>query len=406
MEEEPQLKYLMLKSSYAKMCVAMEMDKKLFDSRIAAREKVCERFSQNIKDIKRDLQHAGENISKLSLQFTSQNMMRMPRMTPTPMMDVEAARQSFVSPEPSFIGGLSRARRRRSLLEDVNLDDIVGLVKEGELVPVRPEDIIEQQVKSILTGRRESQPTSGTATPRRLSQVAPPSPDPAHSAAVPPSSQEEGVPSVLEEEASSSGSQPGGSKHFNLKKALSVVSMAGIDTDTLTAPAEVEWRASGTTAGTAPLAVFLGIMLDGIPESIVIGVHTQETIRELLAHGQQFRLTAIIPYTLIAGLFLSNFPEALASSMHMYKYGWSKLRILSMWSSIMLMTALGAGVGFALAKLLSEAVLIGVQGFAAGAMLTMIASSMIPEAVHLCGPNWTGISVLLGFMATNLFQMI
>jgi zinc transporter ZupT len=147
------------------------------------------------------------------------------------------------------------------------------------------------------------------------------------------------------------------------------------------------------------------IFADGVGD-VCLGVHTQETIRELLAHGQQFRLTAIIPYTLIAGLFLSNFPEALASSMHMYKYGWSKLRILSMWSSIMLMTALGAGVGFALAKLLSEAVLIGVQGFAAGAMLTMIASSMIPEAVHLCGPNWTGISVLLGFMATNLFQMI
>ena len=135
-------------------------------------------------------------------------------------------------------------------------------------------------------------------------------------------------------------------------------------------------------------------------------MHTQDAIRSLYYTGSEVSIEKVIPYTLIAGLFLSNFPEALASSMHMYKYGWGKPRILLMWSSIMLMTSVGAGLGYGLANILSDEVLYGVQGFAAGAMLTTIASSMIPEAVHLGGANFTGISVLMGFAATNLFQLL
>ena len=53
----------------------------------------------------------------------------------------------------------------------------------------------------------------------------------------------------------------------------------------------------------------------------------------------------VVPYTLIAGLFLSNFPEALSSSVGMAQQGWSHTRVLTMWTVLVVVTALGAGVG-------------------------------------------------------------
>lgn len=69
-------------------------------------------------------------------------------------------------------------------------------------------------------------------------------------------------------------------------------------------------------------------------------------------------------------------------------------------------TSLGAGLGYALAEVWSNTVAVGVQGLAAGAMLTMIASAMIPEALHTAGPTLTGCSVLLGFVAAISFKLL
>mmetsp|Transcript_61566 Transcript_61566/g.194848 ORF Transcript_61566/g.194848 Transcript_61566/m.194848 type:complete len:183 (+) Transcript_61566:82-630(+) len=158
---------------------------------------------------------------------------------------------------------------------------------------------------------------------------------------------------------------------------------------------------------TKPLAVWLGILLDGLPESIVIGVHFSDLLGAEEAAGHlDPKITKTIPYTLIAGLFLSNFPEALSSSMAMYKYGWSRLRTVSMWNTITVITSLGAGLGYAIASKLPSRALLFIQGVAAGAMLTMISSAMIPEAVHLCGPHKTGLSILAGFIIAVLAEML
>lgn len=71
----------------------------------------------------------------------------------------------------------------------------------------------------------------------------------------------------------------------------------------------------------------------------------------------------------------------------------------------MVVTGLGAGVGFGLGESLPEATQAGIQGVAAGAMLTMIASTMIPEAVHLGGRNVVGLSTLAGFFAAVGFAL-
>ena len=155
----------------------------------------------------------------------------------------------------------------------------------------------------------------------------------------------------------------------------------------------------------SPLAVWLGILLDGIPESIVIGAGLFAVIA---VHPSLAELTFVqaIPYTLVAGLFLSNFPEALSSSANMLGAGWSRRRIFLMWFALMVTTSVGAGLGFLLAGVLSESWLVFAEGVAAGAMLTMIAAAMIPEAAAHGNPNEVGLSTLAGFLAAVMFKLL
>lgn len=132
----------------------------------------------------------------------------------------------------------------------------------------------------------------------------------------------------------------------------------------------------------APLAIWLGITLDGIPESLVIGA-------SIIDHS--------IEISLIVGLFLSNYPEALSSSIGMCKQGLSKSRVLMMWSSLMLFTGIGAALGSIFFIGASPASYALIQGVAAGAMLTMIAETMLPEA-YFKGGSVVGISTLMGFL--------
>jgi len=156
----------------------------------------------------------------------------------------------------------------------------------------------------------------------------------------------------------------------------------------------------------APLAIWLGILIDGIPESFVIGAGLLVLLQTKAEFLGTISYNDIVPYTLIAGLFLSNFPEALASSANMRLQGWGKQRIFLMWFSLMVITALGAGVGFMLADSLSHGWLVFAEGLAAGAMLTMIAAAMIPEAVHMGKPNAVGLGTLAGFLAAISFKLL
>jgi zinc transporter ZupT len=156
----------------------------------------------------------------------------------------------------------------------------------------------------------------------------------------------------------------------------------------------------------APLAIWLGILLDGIPESFVIGSGLFLLLQSKVGQIESLSFGDVIPYTLIAGLFLSNFPEALASSANMRLQGMRKQRIFLLWFSLMVITAAGAGGGFLLADSISSVSLSFVEGLAAGAMLTMIAAAMIPEAVHMGKANSVGLSVLAGFLAAIAFKLL
>jgi zinc transporter ZupT len=77
-----------------------------------------------------------------------------------------------------------------------------------------------------------------------------------------------------------------------------------------------------------------------------------------------------------------------------------------MWFSLMVITAIGAGLGYLLAGSLDPTWLVFAEGLAAGAMLTMIASAMIPEAVHMGNASAVGLSTLAGFLAAIAFKLL
>lgn len=141
----------------------------------------------------------------------------------------------------------------------------------------------------------------------------------------------------------------------------------------------------------APLAMYLGILLDGIPESFVIGAEV------MVGHG--------LNLTLIGGLFLANFPEALSSSAGMKEQGFKSAKILMMWFSLMLMTGVGAAFGVTLLEGAPPGALSFIKGLAAGAMLTMIAETMLPEAFHN-GSSTVGLSTLAGFLTAIMVNQI
>lgn len=169
-------------------------------------------------------------------------------------------------------------------------------------------------------------------------------------------------------------------------------------------PSVLEVRQDAAKHSGAPLAIWLGILLDGIPESFVIGAGFLALLGSKIASGEPAFLE-VVPYTLIAGLFLSNFPESMSSSVGMHNQGWGHWRIIGLWFSLLVVTAIGALLGYVIGAHIDPVWVIAMQGLAAGAMLTMIAQTMIPEAVHLGGPTITGLSTLLGFVVAVSFKV-
>jgi len=168
-------------------------------------------------------------------------------------------------------------------------------------------------------------------------------------------------------------------------------------------PAELRHAAHAQSG--APLAIWLGITLDGIPECFVLGATVLDIIHRQASGGQPTLLT-VIPYTFLIGLILSNVPEALSSSVGLINQGWKKWKVLMLWTSLVVIGSILTMFGFYFGEDVPHIVEIGAEGMAAGAMLTMIAQTMIPEAVHLGGANVVGLSTLSGFLMTVAFKLI
>ncbi|MFU8872259.1 ZIP family metal transporter [Micromonospora sp. SL4-19] len=141
-------------------------------------------------------------------------------------------------------------------------------------------------------------------------------------------------------------------------------------------PSEQEQPGSGT-------AIAVGALLDGVPESVVIGA-------SLLTGGPVSLVTVI-------AVFLSNVPEGLSSAAGMRQAGRSRRYVFLLWAAIALVSGVASLTGYALLGGAPPELLAGITALAAGAILAMITDTMVPEAfedAHLL----VGLITVLGFL--------
>jgi ZIP family zinc transporter len=143
---------------------------------------------------------------------------------------------------------------------------------------------------------------------------------------------------------------------------------------------EAEHKGSG-------LAIAAGAVLDGVPESLVIGL-------SMVGSGT-------IGPGLIVGFFLANVPQGLSSATGMKRAGRSGRYIFTLWTGILLISGMAAAAGYLLLDNSVPAVPATITAFAAGAVLAMLSESMIPEAFADAQP-FIGLITVFGFLVAFL----
>lgn len=148
---------------------------------------------------------------------------------------------------------------------------------------------------------------------------------------------------------------------------------------------------AGDSQGGSAAAIAIGALLDGIPESAAIGI-------SLIEGGG-------VGVALVAAVFLSNVPEGLSSAAGMKRAGRSPAYVLGLWGAVTLASTLAALLGYLFLAGASGNVVAGIQSFAAGAILTMLASTMMPEAYEDGGPV-VGVVTTVGFLLAFVLSRV
>lgn len=139
------------------------------------------------------------------------------------------------------------------------------------------------------------------------------------------------------------------------------------------------------------VAIFIGALLDGIPESAAIGL-------SLLANKG-------IGFLMLIAVFLSNLPEGISSSASMAKSKKSKSFILSLWVGTMFICAISSFLGYTLLGNSSQDLIAFSLALAAGAILAMITDTMIPEAFREEGKS-IAFATVIGFLVTFIISRL
>ena len=143
-------------------------------------------------------------------------------------------------------------------------------------------------------------------------------------------------------------------------------------------PSEEDQAGSG-------VAIAVGALIDGIPESIAIGLS--------ILHG------GAVSVATVAAIFLSNLPEGLSSSAGMRRAGRSAAYVFGVWTAIAIACGLASLAGYAVFGAFSPFIVAVTTAVAAGGMLAMIVDTMIPEAVAEAH-DWARRFVVLGFLVS------
>ena len=141
-------------------------------------------------------------------------------------------------------------------------------------------------------------------------------------------------------------------------------------------------HSGGKQATGSALAIVLGIVLDGIPESLVLGLTVLEA--------------GTVSVAFLVAVFLSNLPEAIAATSGLSQAGWTRSRVLGLWAIVAVVSGVSALAGYALLDTATPHTIALVLSFAGGAILTMLADTMMPEAFEH-GGKLAGLFTTVGF---------
>ncbi len=142
--------------------------------------------------------------------------------------------------------------------------------------------------------------------------------------------------------------------------------------------------------GGAGASIFIGSLIDAIPESVILGTG--------LAMG------GTVSVAFFLAIFVSNVPEGIAGSINLEATGRSDRSILLMWAGVVLASAVSAMIGYLIVGAIPGTSGILAQAFAAGALLTMLADAMMPEAFEH-GGKAVGLATVMGFLAAALLSV-
>jgi ZIP family zinc transporter len=155
---------------------------------------------------------------------------------------------------------------------------------------------------------------------------------------------------------------------------------------------------SGRADADASRALVFGAVLDGIPESAVIGI-------SLLEGGS-------VGVPILAAVFISNLPEAISSSRGLHDQGVTTPSVLRTWGLVCAVSGVAAAAGYGLLSGSSDDVTGLLQAFAGGAVLTMLADTMFPEAYKLekkgspVARSAIGLFTVVGFALAYLLSTL
>lgn len=149
-------------------------------------------------------------------------------------------------------------------------------------------------------------------------------------------------------------------------------------------------REGQTSQADAASALLLGAVLDGIPESAVIGI-------SLLGGGG-------VSATVLAAVVISNLPESIASSRGMREEGIGTRHVLITWVVVLLISGASAAAGYGLLEGAGGNTVALLEAFAGGAVLMMLVDTMIPESQQ--GGRAVGLATVLGFSLAYLLSTL
>jgi zinc transporter, ZIP family len=139
------------------------------------------------------------------------------------------------------------------------------------------------------------------------------------------------------------------------------------------------------------IMITFGSILDGIPESIALGIS--------LFSNQALGLM------MISAIVISNIPESIASVPGLKKEGFSKKYIFAIWISVGIIVFLATVLSYFFLRNLDSNTLGILEALAAGAILAMLADSMMPEAYE-DGGYLIGILTIFGFLLSFVMSRL